>query len=148
MKFIVHADPGHAWIAAPRALLTDLGILDRVSSYSYQRGGTVYLEEDCDAMLLIQTLRARGIEPKFDERHIDRSSPVRSYEHFTAAGPRRALRVGDVIELGPGNVRYQLDCPLGPRRGWQVRRLDDSMLFRMPAKHAAHARIIEVSSCE
>lgn len=48
-RFTWHADPGHAWLEVPRAEVEALGIMDRVSDYSYFSGDTLYLEEDCDA---------------------------------------------------------------------------------------------------
>lgn len=78
----VYNDPGHAWAAVKRKLLQDMGILSKISSYSYQRGSTVYLEEDCDLSLLIHELKTRGHEFRFIEKHTDKRSPIRSYEHF------------------------------------------------------------------
>lgn len=139
MKFIVHGDPGHAWVAAPRALLEKLGVLDKVSSYSYQRGKTVYLEEDCDAMLLIDALRARGIEPTFDERHIDTASRVRSYQHFSKTPPFTP-KAGMLVKYGIPDAEwvYTLDQPAGPRKGWNVTR-SDGMQFRMKASQVARS---------
>ena len=51
-------DPGHSWLAVKRKLLSELGILDKVSSFSYQKGNTVYLEEDCDVNLLAKIINA------------------------------------------------------------------------------------------
>ena len=85
MKITVYTDPGHGWGAVKRTVLTDLGIANRVTTYSYQRGQSVYLEEDCDLSLLIGALRERGITPVFDERHTDRRSPIRSYESYRPA---------------------------------------------------------------
>lgn len=85
MKITVYTDPGHGWGAVKRTVLTDLGIANRVSTYSYQRGQSVYLEEDCDLSLLMGALRERGITPVFDERHTDRRSPIRSYESYRPA---------------------------------------------------------------
>jgi hypothetical protein len=85
MKITVYTDPGHGWGAVKRTVLTDLGIANRVTAYSYQRGQSVYLEEDCDLSLLIGALRERGITPVFDERHTDRRSPIRSYESYRPA---------------------------------------------------------------
>lgn len=139
-----HSDAGHGWLAAPRVLLSELGILARVTPYSYQRGGTVYLEEDCDAGLLLQALRDRGTPFKVNELPQRRDvSAIRSYEHFSLAGPRRPLRVNDVIDVGPGPTRYQIHESAGPRRGWIVRRLEDDEMFRMPSKVAARAVLIE-----
>ena len=60
MKPIVYyTDPGHGWFAVKRADCEALGILDRISHYSYQRGRTVYLEEDCDASLYFAAMKAR-----------------------------------------------------------------------------------------
>jgi len=52
-KYRFISDPGHAWLEVPRAELVALNILDKVSHYSYQNKGMVYLEEDCDAGLFI-----------------------------------------------------------------------------------------------
>lgn len=82
MKIHVYNDPGHGWGAVKRHALQSLGIADKVSHYSYQRGQTVYLEEDCDLSLLLGALRQRGITPEFIEHHTNRRSPIRSYDHY------------------------------------------------------------------
>lgn len=82
MKFRYYTDPGHGWVAVSRSFLKTLGVAHRVSSYSYQRGGTVYLEEDCDAGLVVDALRALGVTYTLDERHTDRRHPIRSYDHY------------------------------------------------------------------
>lgn len=85
IKIHFYEDPGHGWAAVKRTLLADLGVAGRVSGYSYQRGGTVYLEEDCDLSLLIGALKERGITPCFVDHHTDRRSPIRSYESYRPA---------------------------------------------------------------
>lgn len=75
-------DPGHGWVAVKRAKLIELGIADRISPYSYQRGATVYLEEDCDASLFLDTLNAAGHTYTLRYKHTDRNSPIRSYERY------------------------------------------------------------------
>ena len=85
LKFFVHTDSGHGWLAVKRALLAELGLLSRVSHCSYERGASVYLEEDADATMFLNELRSRGIEFAFKEsrgRWVDRS-PVRSYACFS-----------------------------------------------------------------
>jgi len=82
MKIRFYNDPAHGWAAVKRKVLIDLGILERISSYSYQRGGTVYLEEDRDMSILISTIKSRGIVPEFIDRYTDKRSPIRSYETF------------------------------------------------------------------
>jgi hypothetical protein len=80
--YVFHSDAGHGWLAVKRQELVKLGIIDKVSSCSYQKGNTVYLEEDCDCSLFINALEVKGI--KFEHREgasVDRS-PIRSYESF------------------------------------------------------------------
>jgi hypothetical protein len=76
-----HADAGHGWIAVKRKELIRLGIEDKITPYSYQRGQTVYLEEDCDASTFLQAKNKAGEEYGFKESHHERS-PIRSYESF------------------------------------------------------------------
>jgi len=84
MTYILHSDHGHAWLQVKRQELKDLGILDKISHYSYQKGDDVFLEEDCDysrfyeAMLKIS--KTIDITEKCS-RHDD--SIVRSYKRFT-----------------------------------------------------------------
>ena len=82
----VYSDPGHAWAAVKRQTLQEMGLLSQVSSFSYQRGKTVYLEEDCDLSLYMHALKERGIEYGFVEKHTDKRSPIRSYDQFNRMG--------------------------------------------------------------
>ena len=75
----VYADPGHAWLKADRTELVRLGIADRVSAFSYQRGNAVYLEEDCDLSLFLETKKARGESVVIRETHTDKQSRIRNY---------------------------------------------------------------------
>jgi hypothetical protein len=79
------SDPGHGWLKVPVVLLCRLGIAADVSHYSYYRGGFAYLEEDCDAGLLMQALAARGLQIKFRERNRAHGySRVRGYDNYRA----------------------------------------------------------------
>lgn len=78
----VYSDPGHAWAKVRKTVLTNLGIADKVSSYSYQRGDYAFLEEDCDLSLLMQALRDHGTDLRFVEKHTNNQSRIRSYEHY------------------------------------------------------------------
>lgn len=85
MTHTFYSDPGHGWLAVPRQELIELGILQRISSYSYQRGRTVYLEEDCDLPTY-----ARAIEAKGQQLEMKRAKPandysrIRTYDYFGA----------------------------------------------------------------
>jgi hypothetical protein len=84
MKIKLYSDPGHAWGAVKRNVLENLGLLDKISSFSYQKGNTVYLEEDCDLPVLVTRLALDGVvidyvyRPSYDKR-----SPIRSYPRFS-----------------------------------------------------------------
>jgi hypothetical protein len=82
MKIHVYNDCGHGWASVKRSLLVELGIADKVSPYSFQRGQSVYLEEDCDLSLLVSAFKARDIAPEWIEHYTDRRSPIRSYESY------------------------------------------------------------------
>jgi len=75
----VFADPGHAWARFPKAKLVQLGIADKISTYSYQNGANAFLEEDCDLSVLVVALRDRGYEIKFNESHANKQSKIRNY---------------------------------------------------------------------
>lgn len=83
MKIIYHNDGGHGWYAVKRKKLESMGILNNVSGFSYERGETVYLEEDCDASLFFNALsEEEKATIKVIDSYQDRS-PVRSYSRFT-----------------------------------------------------------------
>lgn len=84
IKIKVFADPGHAWARFPKQRLVKLGIADKISSYSYQRGDNAFLEEDCDLSVLITALKSQGYDIKFDENHANKSSKIRSYNSYHA----------------------------------------------------------------
>jgi hypothetical protein len=82
MKIKYYTDPGHGWGAVKRKVLTDLGIADKITSFSFQKGDTVYLEEDCDLPKLTTALSINGIWIEHIEKHTDRRSPIRSYQSY------------------------------------------------------------------
>lgn len=84
MKFTYYTDPGHGWVKVPRKLLTKLGIDHKISSYSYERGDSVYLEEDCDLGHLCHALDSHGISLNLVTSHTNRSSKIRSYHQYFA----------------------------------------------------------------
>lgn len=77
--FKKYDDPGHGYFAIKKAYLHKLGIAEKISSYSYEKGATAYLEEDCDGSLFIDTLVAKKIPFTIEYKHTNKSSPIRSY---------------------------------------------------------------------
>jgi hypothetical protein len=82
LEFNYYQDPGHGWVAVKRKLVDEMGLKFNVTHFSYQKGKTVYLEEDCDAHALIDALKNRGINVKLVSKHTDSRSPIRSYEPY------------------------------------------------------------------
>lgn len=74
-------DPGHGWISAPRKLVNELGIAKQITAWSYQKGGSVYLEEDCDASLFMETAGKAGITITFITRYHE-DNYVRNMEAY------------------------------------------------------------------
>jgi len=86
--YIFHSDPSHGWMAVKRAELVRLGIDGQISSCSYQNGGTVYLEEDCDAALFLAAKKTKGEEVTKDqiqESHTDQNHRIRGYTPYQSA---------------------------------------------------------------
>jgi len=75
----VFADPGHAWARVAKSKLVKLGIAEKISPYSYQKGENAFLEEDCDLTVYINALHERGYEVKFNESYTNRQSKIRNY---------------------------------------------------------------------
>ena len=80
MKYRLFSDPGHAWLEVSLDELEELGIAGRITAWSYRKGTKIYLEEDCDAPLFLQTKKAMtGEVTEYDEITSDYSSPIRFY---------------------------------------------------------------------
>jgi hypothetical protein len=83
VQFKFYSDPGHGWMAVKRKLIEELGLKFTITPYSYQKGHTVYLEEDCDAGNFMKALREqKGMEIKTLEKFTDNRSPIRSYDPY------------------------------------------------------------------
>ena len=84
LKLNYFTDPGHGWVSVKLQTLIDLGIADKVSYYSYMRGSSAYLEEDCDLGLLFATCDSKGITIDLNTKHTNNRSPIRSYATYKA----------------------------------------------------------------
>jgi hypothetical protein len=83
LTFVFYADPDHAWLGIKRQLLLQYPKAAlAISNHSYQRGQTVYLQEDCDADLFLEALRADNERFTVVAKHGNQRSPIRSYDVF------------------------------------------------------------------
>lgn len=80
-QYVFHSDPGHGWLAVKLKELIDLDIAKDISSYSYQKGKTVYLEEDSDASKFILALKEKGITIQY-RNSFKEHTPIRNYPHY------------------------------------------------------------------
>ncbi len=81
--YTFYTDPGHGWLGVPQAELERLGILDKISHYSYRSRPPLiapicYLEEDCDAAIFHMAKEVANEQYKVEERHIDREHWIRN----------------------------------------------------------------------
>ena len=85
MKFNFFSDPSHGWLKVPRTLLIKLGITNQITQYSYQKKEFVYLEEDQDLSLFLQTMKKSNLNFQIlNMKQSNKSSKIRSYERFVA----------------------------------------------------------------
>jgi hypothetical protein len=85
-----HADPGHAWLQVPIALLERLGIAEKITRYSYMdspsesdswMGSNAYLEEDVDANTFVTAADAAGIQFAVKHAYAE-NTPIRDYPSY------------------------------------------------------------------
>lgn len=79
------SDPGHGWALVPIGELHALGIVDKISKYSYinPTWTVAALEEDCDLAVYLQALTAANETWTFDERY-EENTTIRNWPSFNA----------------------------------------------------------------
>ena len=82
LKLNYYTDPGHGWVSVKLQTLIALGIHNKISTYSYIRGKSAYLEEDCDLGLLFKTCDSIGLKIDLTPKHTNNRSPIRSYDIY------------------------------------------------------------------
>ena len=82
-KLMMFEDPGHGWCRVRRAEKLFQKVAKEITSYSYQRGDYVYLEEDYDLGLYYKACVEAGYEIQWVHNIArERSSKIRSYQHY------------------------------------------------------------------
>ena len=78
-----HTDASHGWICVKIAELEALGIADKITSFSYQRKQSAYLEEDTDYTTYLNALKERGIELEtVDGKIFNKDHPIRRFQPY------------------------------------------------------------------
>jgi hypothetical protein len=60
VKIILHTDPGHSWGQIKIGDLP-LKLRKKISPYSFQKGDSFFLEEDCDLGLAVEFYKESGV---------------------------------------------------------------------------------------
>lgn len=86
--FVFITDPGHGWLKVPKRIIRALeqnepGFSSKISQFSYERNKHVYLEEDCDTAKVHDKLKFYGVDVKIKSRNSNKSSKIRSYNHYS-----------------------------------------------------------------
>ena len=86
MTFQFYSDPGHGWLRVDLASAKAVGLEpSSFSTYSYQQGHWLYLEEDCDASKFIDAFQAKHhFAPPVKNHHSNRESVIRNYPRIAA----------------------------------------------------------------
>ena len=84
---IVYSDPGHSWGKVSIKTVQKLGLIEKISGFSYIRGDFLYLEEDCDLPMVVDALMSEGHVVKLIEKHTDRESRIRRYDAWYGCLP-------------------------------------------------------------
>lgn len=80
-KFI--STPSHGYLVVEKAMLRQLGIADQISNCSFQRLGSVYLEEDCDAPLFFSAMEKAGFQVSVHSVCVN-DDPTEKMEYYSA----------------------------------------------------------------
>lgn len=108
-KYTFFADAGHAWLKVKKSELFNLGIAEKISSYSYQYCEYAYLEEDCDLTTFVNAI-GRDTWQSIKDRiplKISEFSRIRHYPHYRPA-PYRKPKVGDFVSFAGNRNIFQI----------------------------------------
>ena len=79
-----YSDPQHGWAKVSFKSLLKLGLVNKITGYSYVSKclNYVFLEEDHDLTLYVNALKERNIEYKFIESWTNNQSRIRNYASY------------------------------------------------------------------
>jgi hypothetical protein len=100
-----HIDTGgHGYVSVSKELVKELDLVDKISSYSGMNMTRVFLEEDCDAALLIDAAKERGYEVVVDSLYNPKHTCTHNYnpKYFD-------LKVGDKVVLSMNNQEVVIE---------------------------------------
>lgn len=93
MKFNKYDDPGHGWLKVPRSLLKKLGIKSQITSFSYMKGDDIFLEEDRDMSLFIDSMKEAGNTVEIKVFTMNKQSKIREYDSYVDYTPEQIEKI-------------------------------------------------------
>jgi hypothetical protein len=81
-NYVFYQDPGHGWLEVPTKELKAMGLEERITPYSYQYQGKVYLEEDDDAQTFLDIRKLLPMKYAIQSKIIDYSCFIRNYSPY------------------------------------------------------------------
>jgi hypothetical protein len=83
-QYFLHSDAGHGWLEVPYSDLVNIGVDKEISSFSYQKGDMIYIEEDGDLCRFINAyIKHMDSEPKIlSTGHCPNYSSIRNLPHY------------------------------------------------------------------
>lgn len=102
MKYQFYSDPSHGWLKVSIQELEQLGIQNKISSYSYMNKGFAYLEEDCDLSLFFKTKGFTDFDKNVkSNRQSNKQSKIRSYDSYDFVKYQTQESVKERFDLDP-----------------------------------------------
>jgi hypothetical protein len=81
-NYTFYEDSSHGWLEVPLQELKDLGIQERITSFSYVFKGMAYLEEDLDAGTFLDIRNKLPNKAEIRNHCIDGLCYIRNYSHY------------------------------------------------------------------
>lgn len=81
-NYTFHSDAGHGWLEVPVIDIELAGVADKISEYSYKKGGVAYLEEDCDMNRFLFALKEEGFPFEISDVYDGDDSFIRNFPRF------------------------------------------------------------------
>lgn len=104
--FTFLSDPSHGWLRVNVRQLQFLGILNKISGCSYINGVSVYLEEDCDLQLFVDTYKKYYLKTPIINcnRQVNNPSHIRQYPSYSVDKAVTILRDKYNYKMVPSNA--------------------------------------------
>lgn len=69
-------------VIVKRKYLELCGVADKITPFSFQKGKTVYLEEDCDLPTFVAAAKEKGYTLTFVDKHTEKPAACRYFARY------------------------------------------------------------------